>query len=124
MISCRSMVSMSWCIYWTLIPAFLRYAVRSSAIFLVRVVTSTRSCRSARWWISPMRSSIWPSTGRTSTSGSSRPVGRITCSTICPDRVVSYSPGVAETYTTWWIFCSNSSNFRGRLSKAQGSRKP
>ena len=41
------------------------------------------------------------STGRTSTLGSSSPVGRITCSTICPDRSRSYSPGVAETYTTW-----------------------
>ena len=30
--------------------------------------------------ISPIRSSIWPSTGRTSTSGSSSPVGRMICS--------------------------------------------
>ena len=28
---------------------------------------------------------VWPSTGRTSITGSSRPVGRMTCSTICPD---------------------------------------
>ena len=97
MISIRSMAPMSECIYLTLIPAFCRYTVRSSAIFLVRVVTSTRSCRAVRRLISPMRSSIWPSMGRTSTWGSSRPVGRITCSTVWPDRVRSYSPGVAET---------------------------
>ena len=48
-----------------------------------------------------MRSSICPSTGRTSTLGSSSPVGRMTCSTIWPERLRSYSPGVAETYTTW-----------------------
>ena len=32
--------------------------------------------------VPPMRSSICPATGRTSTLGSSRPVGRMTCSTI------------------------------------------
>ena len=57
----------------------------------------TRSERAVRSLISPIRSSIWPSTGRTSIRGSSRPVGRMTCSTIWPERVRSYSPGVAET---------------------------
>ena len=97
-ISCiRSMVSTSWCMYRTRMPAFFRYSVRSSAIFLVRVVTSTRSFRAARALISPMRSSIWPWTGRTSTRGSRRPVGRMTCSTIWSAWPRSYSAGVAET---------------------------
>ena len=81
MISMRSMVWTSECMYRTRMPAFFRYSVRSSAIFLVRVVTSTRSSRAALARISSIRSSIWPVTGRTSTLGSSRPVGRITCST-------------------------------------------
>jgi hypothetical protein len=39
-----------------------------------------------------------PRHGRTSTSGSIRPVGRITCSTTTPCTFsISYSPGVAET---------------------------
>ena len=99
--SIRWMVSTSWCIYRTRIPAFCRYSVRLSAIFLVRVVTSTRSFLAARALISPMRSSIWPETGRTSTLGSSRPVGRMTCSTIWSACCRSYSAGVAETYTAW-----------------------
>ena len=37
--------------------------MRSSAIFLVRVVTSTRWSCSTRALISPMRSSIWPLVG-------------------------------------------------------------
>ena len=65
---------------------------------LVSVVTKTLSLRLARSRISPSRSSICPFTGRISTSGSTRPVGRITCSTTTPaDRVSSYGPGVAET---------------------------
>ena len=40
-------------------PASVRYSVRSSAIFLVSVVTRARSPRSARSRISPSRSSIW-----------------------------------------------------------------
>ena len=44
------------------------------------------------------RSSIWLPLGRTSISGSSSPVGRITCSTTTPsDFLSSYSPGVALT---------------------------
>ena len=46
-ISIRSMVSMSWCIPH-LDAHFCRYWVRSSAIFLVGVVTSTRSFRAVR----------------------------------------------------------------------------
>ena len=51
---------------------------------LVSVVTSTRSLRSARTRISSSRSSTCPFTGRTSICGSTRPVGRITCSTTTP----------------------------------------
>ena len=47
--------------------------------------------------ISPIRSSICPSVGRTEISGSRRPVGRISCSAIFAERSRSYSPGVAET---------------------------
>ena len=36
----------------------------------------------------------------------------------------SYSAGVALTNTTWLILCSNSSNFRGLLSNAEGNLKP
>ena len=42
--------------------------MRSSAIFFVSVVTSTRSLRSARTRISSIRSSTWLRVGRTSTS--------------------------------------------------------
>ncbi|CFR75779.1 Uncharacterised protein [Mycobacterium tuberculosis] len=58
--------------------------MRSSAIFLVSVVTSTRWSASARVRISPIRSSICPLVGLTTTFGSTRPVGRITCSTNSP----------------------------------------
>ena len=43
--------------------------------------------------------SIWPSIGRMSTVGSSKPVGRIICSTILGVCSNSYGPGVAETNT-------------------------
>ena len=36
----------------------------------------------------------------------------------------SYSAGVAETNTVWGNKRSNSLNFRGRLSMAEGRRKP
>ena len=49
--------------------------MRSSDIFLVSVVTRTRSFFSARSRISWIRSSIWPLVGLTITSGSTRPVG-------------------------------------------------
>ena len=68
---------------------------------LVRVVTRARSPRCTRCRISPRRSSICPAVGRTSTTGSSRPVGRISCSVSCAECSSSYGPGVAETKTTW-----------------------
>ena len=48
---------------------------RSSAMRLVRVVTRTRSLRSARTRISSSRSSTWPFTGRTSICGIDEPGG-------------------------------------------------
>ncbi|CAM5303963.1 hypothetical protein SHIRM173S_05740 [Streptomyces hirsutus] len=98
--------------------------MRSSAIFLVSVVTRTRSSFSTRERISCTRSSIWPSVGLTTTSGSTRPVGRMICSTTPSERESSYWPGVAERYTAWPMRFWNSSHFSGRLSRAEGSRKP
>src|SRR5881409_3109871 len=79
---------------------------------LVSVVTSVRSPFSACVLISAMRSSICPFAGRTSTWGSTRPVGRTICSTTCWLVCRSYSPGVAETKTTWLMRPSNSSHDR------------
>src|SRR5207245_118681 len=94
------------------------------AVFLVSGVTSTRCSASARALISATRSSIWPLVGFTITSGSTSPVGRTICSTTCLDFSSSYSPGVADMNTTWFTCSMNSLNRRGRLSSADGSRKP
>ena len=71
-----------------------------------------------------MRSSIWLRVSRTSTIGSTIPVGRTICSTTLPEWAFSYLPGVAETNTSVGVIARNSSNFCGRLSSADGSRKP
>ena len=124
-ISIRSIASMSACMYRTRIPSERKYSAKSSAIRFVRVVTSTRSPRSERSRISSSRSSTWPRTGRTSTGGSSKPVGRMICSTTTPpQRSSSMSPGVAETNTTCFASDSHSSKRSGRLSNADGSRNP
>ena len=99
MISVRSMVSTSWWIYLTFKRFFSRYSVRSSAILVVRVVTSTRCPLAARVLISPIRSSTCPLMGRTSISGSTSPVGRMSCSATCSAFSFSYLAGVAETNT-------------------------
>ena len=65
-------------------------------------------------------SSICPSEGRTSISGSTRPVGLITCSATRLDLESSSSRGVAETQTTSSSMPRNSSYLRGRLSRALG----
>ena len=62
-ISTRWMVSMSEWRYRTRMPSSRRYSVRSSDIFLVRVVTSTRWSAASRARISATRSSIWPLVG-------------------------------------------------------------
>src|SRR6058998_3493184 len=62
---------------------------------LVSVVTRTRSLRFSRRRISCNRSSTCPFTGRTSTSGSTSPVGRMICSTTTPgDEELRLSGGV------------------------------
>ena len=46
------------------------------------------------------------------------------CSTTCSLAFFSSLPGVAETYITCPILSSNSFNFNGLLSFAEGRRKP
>ncbi len=54
-----------------------------------------------------------------------RPVGRITCSAKTPPvRCISQPPGVAETQTVCGRIASHSSKRKGRLSIAEGRRKP
>ena len=98
--------------------------MRSSAIFLVSVVTRTRSPLVTRSLICSMRSSIWPLVGLTITSGSTRPVGRTICSTTCDDIRSSYSAGVADRKTTWLRRSMTSSKRSGRLSRALGEPEP
>src|SRR6184192_1600577 len=87
---------------------------------LVRVVTSTRSFFFSRSRISCSKSSTWPFTGRTSTCGSTRPVGRMICSTTTPpESLSSSSPGVAETNRIRGTRRMNSSIRSGRLSSAE-----
>jgi hypothetical protein len=65
---------------------------------LVSTVTRTRYPLAATSWHSAIRSSTWVATGRISTGGSIRPVGRMTCSAKTPPvRSISQAPGVAET---------------------------
>ena len=56
--------------------------------------------------------------------GSTIPVGRTSCSTTRSLFSSSYGPGVADTYTAWLTVASNSSKVSGRLSSADGRRKP
>ena len=92
---------------------------------LVSVATSTRKPLSVTARISESRSSTWPRAGRTITCGSSRPVGRTIISTAGPSATASsLGAGVADTYSTRLSSASNSSYSSGRLSMADGSRKP
>ena len=91
---------------------------------LVSVVMRTRWSLSTRRRISFMRSSICPSVGRTSTSGSMRPVGRMICSAMLTLFSSSNWPGVALTKMSCGTFSRNSSKRSGRLSRALGRRKP
>ena len=94
----RSSVKISLCRYVTFTPTSIKYSLRLSDIFFVNVVIKTRSLRSARTRHSSNRSSICPFTGRTSMTGSSKPVGRMICSITSPWVLFnSYGPGVAET---------------------------
>ncbi len=71
---------------------------RSSARRLVSVVTSTRSPTALRSRTCVSRCGTWPRAETISITGSSSPVGRITCSTTSPPVCSSSNvPGVAET---------------------------
>ena len=96
-ISILSIVSISECKYVTFISKSSRYRVKSSLIFLVRVVIRTRSPFSIVLLISLTKSSICPFVGRTSIFGSNNPVGLIICSTTSLVFAFSYFPGVADT---------------------------
>src|ERR1039458_8967798 len=61
---------------------------------------------------------------RPPTAGSTTPVGRTICSTPRPERVRSYSPGVADTNISCGVIDRNSSNVCGRSSRALGSLNP
>ena len=62
--------------------------------------------------------------GWTITSGSTRPVGLITCSAIRSDTRSSYALGVADKKITWLRRSLHSSKVSGLLSSADGSLKP
>ena len=115
-ISTRSRVWMSECIYRALISSSAMYSVRSSAIRLVRVVTSMRPPAPTSRLTSLIRSSTCPSTGRIATSGSTSPVGLIICSTTLLLCSSSKSPGVADMYIVWPARTRNSSIRSGLLS--------
>ncbi len=73
---------------------------------LVSTVTSERKPFAATCRTSPTRSSTCRRAGRTSTGGSIKPVGRMTCSTKTPpDSLSSQGPGVAETPNALWAHC-------------------
>ena len=106
-------------------PCSCMYSVRSSAIRLVKVVHSVRMPCSVTIRTSSNKSSTCISTGRISTGGSRRPVGRMTCSTNTPPVCsISHLAGVADTNTDCGRIASHSSNLRGRLSMHEGRRKP
>src|SRR6478672_8739099 len=64
-----------------------------------------------------MQSCTWSSTGRISTGGSIRPVGRMTCSANTPPVCsISQLPGVAETAKVCGRMASHSLKRRGRFA--------
>ena len=124
-ISIRSRVSISECIYRTLMPCSWRYSVKSSDIRFVNVVTRTLLPCSITILISESKSSTCVSTGLISMGGSNNPVGLIICSAnIPPDCSNSHFCGVAETNTACGRIASHSSNLSGGLSVQDGNRKP
>jgi len=56
--------------------------------------------------------------------GSTKNVGRIICSTTWLEFSISNFDGVAEVKMIELVRSKNSLNFKGRLSKAEGKRKP
>ena len=106
-------------------PCSCIYSVRSSDMRLVKVVTSVRKPSLVTRRTSSSKSSTCVSTGRISTIGSSRPVGRMICSVKTPPVCsISHFDGVAETKTDCGRIASHSSNLSGRLSMQEGRRKP
>jgi hypothetical protein len=72
-----------------------------------------------------MQSSTWSSTGRISTGGSIRPVGRMTCSAKTPPVCsISQAAGRGRDATVCGRIASHSSKRSGRLSMQDGRRKP
>ena len=124
-ISIRSSVSISRMHIADPQPCSCRYSVRSSAMRLVRVVTRRAHTRRRHRRTSPRQIVDLGFDGTDQCIGSIRPVGRTTCSTNTPPvRSISHGPGVADTNTVCGRMASHSSNFRGRLSTHDGSRKP
>ena len=92
-----SMVFTSEWRYLTLKPTELKYSDKSSAIFLVNVVTKHLSSFDDLIFISEIRSSIWPAEGLIINSGSTNPVGLLINSVIAPwDSSNSLCDGVAD----------------------------
>ena len=103
MISVLSMVSISECKWWALIPILLRYCATSSANLIVSTVTKVRSPFAIRALISESKSPIWPSVSLTSIVGSSKPVGLISilgiCSIICSMSYILSASGCFFAYS-------------------------
>ena len=70
---------------------------KSAAGILVKALATFVLMFTISFLICATRSSICPFTGRTSTSGSRSPVGRMTCSVRSISCSASYFPGVADT---------------------------
>ena len=88
-------------------------------------MTRTLSFLATLFLISSSKSSTWFLVGLISISGSTIPVGLISCSAILlSETSTSKSPGVAEIKTVWLDFSLNSSNLSGLLSRAAFNLKP
>src|ERR1700694_4589682 len=95
----------------------------SSAIFLVSTVIRVRCFLSTRLWISPIRSSIWPLVGRTSTVGSTRPVGRMLTSIVCWGACSLFGLGGGGDISPLWYFALPSRKRRGWVFERRGQPK-
>ena len=107
-------------VYTPFLSSSSKYALKSSAIRLVRVVISTRCFLAILSLISAIKSSIWPFVGRICISGSK--VGR---AYYLLRRLRDYAAahshqGCRHVYGL--VYASNSSNRSGRLSSALGKR--
>ena len=99
--------------------------MRSSAIFLVSVVTSTRWSLSVR--DADLADEVVDLALRRAAPaprGRSRPVGRTICSTTWVDTSISYALGVADRNTTWLTFVHELLERSGRLSHRRRQAEP